>query len=175
MALFSRRYGWCFIAVRSANFRHRFLSVRLVFLLSTVFRFWGYGQHLFGTEIKTGYGCINSCTEIEVQPAFNCCTEIKEVQPAFNAGHRNRGVRTAVNAGHDFQDFEIKSWVKISCIFTVFLFWFLLKEIKSLSLWLVFPVGVFPGLILAKNLWVKIYGVTVGMCFFSLLVFLLCV
>ena len=45
---------------------------------------------------------------------------LKAVRSAF-IRHRNRGCMAVVFAGHIFPDFEIKSWVKISCIFTVFL------------------------------------------------------
>ena len=64
-------------------------------------------------------------------------------------------------AKHKFPDFGIKSVVEISSIFTVFLSYIFAEEIINLSsLWLVFPVGVFPGLISQKSL-SQIYGVTV--------------
>ena len=80
-----------------------------------------------GTEIKTVYGLQFIGTEIE-------------------------GVRLLF-AGHKFPDFEIKSVVEISSIFTVFLSYIFAEENnKSLSLtdWFS-PCGFFQGL-LAKNL-----------------------
>ena len=85
------------------------------------------------------YGCFNFCTEIKGTACIKYCTVLHRnrgvllhrnrgvrltfiaVRSAF-IWHRNRGCTAAVNAGHDFQDFEIKSLVEISCIFTVLLF-----------------------------------------------------
>ena len=52
-----------------------------------------------------------------------CCTDCINCWHSFLGRifwHRNRGGF----AGHVFQDFEMKSWVEISWIFTVFLFWY---------------------------------------------------
>ena len=85
-------------------------------------------MHLIaGTEIETVYGLQFIGTEIE-------------------------GVRLLF-AGHKFPDFEIKSVVEISSIFTVFLSYIFAEENnKSLSLtdWFS-PCGFFQGL-LAKNI-----------------------
>ena len=81
----------------------------------------GFDLHLIAVQSCTEnevYGCIY----LQYGQAQNsrCTTALKAVQSAF-IWHRNRGCTTAVFAGHEFPDFEIKSVVKISCIFTVFL------------------------------------------------------
>ena len=104
----------------------------------------GFDLHLIavrsGSENEV-YGCIY----LLYGQAQNsrCTAALKAVRSAF-IWHRNRGCTAAVNVGHDFQDFEIKSWVEISCIFTVFSVLIFAEGNNKLSLSLTgFPRGGF--------------------------------
>ena len=117
-----------------------------------------YDQHLIAAQ-KSRYGCINLLHSFRGYGKHLFGTVYEEVRLSFIAvrsafnRHRNRGCMTAVFAGHKFPDFEIKSVVEISSIFTVFLSYIFVEENnKSLSLtdWFS-PCGFFQGL-LAKNL-----------------------
>ena len=144
-----------------------------------------YGQHWFSAQ-NSSYGlCVrsaNSWHEFRGRYGLFCCCTVHLLfcwydflgcTAALNSG-RKEGCKAGFCWAH-FPDFEIKFAGGDKLYFsTIFLSCTLLKNNKNLSsLWLVFPVGVFPRLISQKlselNLWCAC------ICFQPVGNFLLCV
>ena len=119
------KYG-LYLILYGCIYLHRNREVRPVSLLygcinySTVFE---GTNNIYLAQISREYGLHLLLAQKSRQgtAALNCWYRNRDsVRSAF-IRHRNRGCTAAVFAGHVFPDFEIKSWVKISCIFIVIL------------------------------------------------------